>query len=131
MSYTPEKPWTADGSCLFEGSDCIGVFDTDNATGEIYAARAALAASAPEMAAEIVRLRAALDQAKSSFFDMVADGSHKGQFAVEYDEADWVYYTIQTTEHSMAPFCRALDIKARSDETLEAAIFREIDEPAS
>lgn len=45
----PGEVWEAQGKCVFRGRDCIGIFDTDNATDAIMEERARVAASAPDM----------------------------------------------------------------------------------
>jgi hypothetical protein len=41
--------WTSEGKYVFQGKDCIGIFDTDNASDKVMAQRAKLASAAPEM----------------------------------------------------------------------------------
>jgi hypothetical protein len=55
--------WEAKGSYVFEGSDCIGICDTDNASQKVYAERARKMAAAPELLAALKAIRETAEDA--------------------------------------------------------------------
>lgn len=53
--------WKAQGKYVFDGADCIGIFDTDNDTDKNMEDKACMAAAAPDLLEALERALAEFD----------------------------------------------------------------------
>ena len=76
--------WEAKGKYVYRGKDCIGIFDTDNATDAIMEERARIAASAPDLLEALRQISQAFSITADNFEEVEVDGEMVDPSDLEY-----------------------------------------------